>query len=94
MMRAAAMKRKHLPAIYPLSVFVEHGGMMSYGVNLDALWRRAPVFIDKILRGARPADLPLEQPSRYELVISVKTVLELGLTVLPSMLARADEVIQ
>jgi putative ABC transport system substrate-binding protein len=68
--------------------------MMSYGVNLDALWRRAPVFIDKILRGARPADLPLEQPSRYELVISVKTVLELGLTVLPSMLARADEVIQ
>ena len=84
----------HLPAVYVQSDFVKIGGLISYG----SLWRenfeRAAVLVDKILKGAKPADLPVEQPTRFELVVNLKTAAALGLTVSPSILARADEVIE
>jgi len=88
-----AMKSR-LPAIYSDSQFVDAGGLMSYGPNYDHLFRRAATYVDKILRGAKPADLPVEQPTRFELVINLKTAKTLGLTIPQSLLLRADEVIQ
>jgi putative ABC transport system substrate-binding protein len=86
--------RYRLPALYTLREHVESGGLMAYGASFNDLFRRAPTFVDKILKGARPADLPVEQPTKFELVINLKTAKALGLTVPQSMLLRADSVIQ
>jgi len=83
-----------IPAIYEFQVFVEPGGLMSYGVNTSEMQRRAAGYVDKILRGAKPADLPIEQPATFELVINLKSAKALGLTIPPSLLQRADQVIE
>jgi ABC-type uncharacterized transport system substrate-binding protein len=86
--------KSRLPAMYELRLYVEAGGLISYGADLIAIWRRAAVFVDKILKGANPAALPIEQPSKFELVINLKTAKALGLTIPPSLLLRADQVIE
>jgi putative ABC transport system substrate-binding protein len=83
-----------LPAIFNFRDFITAGGLMSYGVNVFEVHKRAATFVDKILRGAHPADLPIEQPTKFELVINLKTAKALGLTMPPSLLARADQVIE
>src|SRR5262252_1158911 len=83
-----------IPATYEAKDFVQAGGLMSYGVDFTALFARGAVFVDRILRGARPALLPIEQPTKFEFVINLKTAKALGLTIPPSLLARADQVIE
>jgi len=83
-----------LPAMYTWKMYVDAGGLMSYGPSFYELWRHAATYVDKILRGAKPADLPVEQPTRYELVVNLKTAKELGVTIPQTLLLRADEVIE
>jgi putative ABC transport system substrate-binding protein len=86
--------KTRLPAIYSGPQYVEAGGLMSYGVNLADLDRRAATYVDRILKGAKPADLPVEQPKKFELIVNLKTAKQIGLTVPPNVLARADRVIR
>ncbi len=88
-----ALKRR-LPTISAATVFAEAGVLMSYGPDLAALCRRAAVFVDKILKGARPGDIPVEQPTRFELVVNLKTAKALGVTVPPALRLRADRVLE
>ncbi len=86
--------KSRLPTMYSVREFVDAGGLMAYGPNFADLYRRAAHFVDRILRGASPADLPIEQPTKFELVINLKTAKALGLTIPQSLLQRADQVIE
>ena len=86
--------KNRFPAMYPRAEFVEEGGFMTYGVNTPDLYRRAATFVDKILKGAKPGDLPVEQPTKFDFIVNLKTAKQLGLTLPPNVLVRADRVIK
>ena len=86
--------KSRIPATYSTTEFVEDGGLMSYGVNTSELYRRAGAYVDKILKGTKPADLPVEQPKKFEFIINLKAAKQIGLTIPPNVLARADRVIR
>jgi putative ABC transport system substrate-binding protein len=93
--RLTELTAKHrLPSMFGLREYVEAGGLISYGPNIDDIWRRAAVFVDKILRGARPADLPVEQPTKFELLINLGTAKTLGLVIPQSILLQADDIVR
>ena len=86
--------KSRLPAMYEDRIIAEDGGLMSYGTDITDLYRRAATYVDKILKGAKPADLPVEQSTKFELIIDLKTAKQLGLTIPPNVLARADKLIR
>jgi putative ABC transport system substrate-binding protein len=86
--------KNRLPTIYPWKEFVEAGGLMSYATSISDLDRRAATYVDKILKGAKPAELPVEQPTKFEFIINLKAAKQIGLTIPPNVLARADKVIR
>ena len=86
--------KSRLPSVYGRREFVDAGGLMSYGADLADSYRRATTYVDKILKGAKPADLPVEQPKKFDLVINLKAAKQIGLTIPPNVLARADRVIK
>ncbi len=86
--------QKHIPAIYPQSDYIDAGGLLFYGSSVNDLFRRAATYVDKILKGAKPADLPVERPTKFELVVNLKTAKQIGLNIPPNVLARADRVIR
>ena len=86
--------KQHLPGMYPTRQFTEEGGLMAYGPLIGDLYRRAATYVDKILKGAKPADLPIEQPMKIEFIVNLKTAKEIGVTIPPNVLARADRVIK
>ena len=86
--------KNRLPAMYPDSEFVEAGGLMSYAPNYTDLCRRAADFVDKILKGTKPADMPVEQPTKFEFIVNLKAAKQIGVTIPPNVLARADRVIK
>jgi putative tryptophan/tyrosine transport system substrate-binding protein len=88
------MAKNRLPGMFPYREFVREGGLLAYGPDYTDMYRRAAVFVDKILKGAKPADLPMEQPTKFELVINLKTAQALGLAIPPTLLFQADEVIR
>jgi putative ABC transport system substrate-binding protein len=87
-------EKYRLPAIYPDREFVDEGGLMSYGADLTDLYRRAAVYVDKILKGAKPADLPVQQATKFEFIINLKAAKQIGLTIPPNVLERTDKVIR
>jgi len=91
---AEFLVKNGLPGIFGLKDALTSGGLLSYGANRDELWRRAAGYVDKILRGAKPSELPIEQPTKFELVINLRAAKAIGITIPPSLLARADEVIE
>jgi len=91
---AKLAEKQRLPVMYLQTDFVEAGGLMSYGVNIPDLSRRAARYVDKILKGAKPADIPVEQPTKFELVINLKTAKVLGLTIPQPLVLRADQIIE
>jgi ABC-type uncharacterized transport system substrate-binding protein len=86
--------KSRLPAIYPFREFVDDGGLMTYGASFIDLFRRAAIYVDKILKGAKPADIPVEQPKKFEFILNLKAAKQIGLTIPPNVLARADKVIR
>ena len=91
---ATFAQRNRLPSMYGQKEFADAGGLITYGPNTADLWRRAAAYVDKILKGAKPGDLPVQQPEKFELIINLKTAKTLGLTIPPSLLQRADQVIE
>ena len=88
------MTKSRVPAIYPVSEYVEDEGLMSYGVSYTDLFRRAATYVDKILKRRTPADLPVEQPMKFEFIINLKAAKQIGLTIPPNVLVRADRVVR